>query len=557
MTAVTASREPDANTVRDETVRSVGSERPAPGPASAASRARSAVARLRPVLGAAGLLLIAWQAAAWSGLEAAHILPGPIAITGGLVDSAPAIAANLPLTAGSALVGYAIAAALAVAAACLAAMWAPALTQVVRAAIVLESLPTLALTPIVVIVAPGHTAGSVLAGLSVFFIVLMGTVSGLGAASPLMLEVHRAAGGRAAGAVWSVRLPAALPSIFSSLMIAVPAAVVGTIMSEYLVVGQGLGGIMLAAYEAMDSARVWAIALTSAALTGALFWAIGRIRDLVVPWAASRSTEYRAAAPTSSSPAHRMAVSALTGVVTVVVVLGLWVLAVRGLGLNAFFAKTPSDVWGYLVTSPDARENLAEILAYLAPTLAKALAGLAIGTAAAVLAAWLIVSLPLLERAAMPLVVAFRAVPLLVLTPAIGLLVGSGAATAVALAAILSFFTTLISLVQAARSTPRDVVLLARSANAGAFATQRLVTAPFALPALFGALRITAPGALMAAMSAEWLMTGDGIGFLMIQGGMESRFTTMWSAFVVMAAVSLLVFFAVALAERVVLRRLS
>lgn len=513
--------------------------------------------RVGPPLLATAALLVLWQIAAWAGLESAQILPGPIAIARGFVDAIPAITANLPLTAGAALSGFVVAAALAIAVACLAATWAPALTQVVRSAIVLESLPALALTPIVVIVAPGHAAGAILAGLAVFFIVLMGTVTGLGSASPLMLEVHRAAGGRPAGAVWSVRLPAALPSIFSSLMIAVPVAVVGTIMSEYLVVGEGLGGVMIAAYEAMDAPRVWAVALVSAAFTGVLFRAIGLVRDLVVPWAQSRSTEYRAAAAPTTGPARRIASVVLTGATSVLVVLGLWVLALRGFGLNSFFAKSPADVWGYLVASPDAGAHLDEILGYLAPTLVKAFAGLVGGTVVAVLATWVILSVPLLERATMPLVVGFRAVPLLVLTPAIGLMVGSGAATAIVLAAVLSFFTTLIALVQAARSTPTDVLLLARSANAGAFDTQWLVTAPFALPALFGALRITAPGSLVAAMSAEWLITGDGIGFLMIQGGMESRFTTMWSAFVVLALVSLLIFAAVTLAERLVLRRLS
>lgn len=501
-------------------------------------------------------VLAIWQTAAATGLERARILPSPGAVVAALVAGWGPISVNVPTTLRTALTGYAVGAGLAILIATLFSVWAPALNQVVRAAIVLETVPALALTPIVVIVAPGPAAGSILSGLGVFFVVLMGTVAGLSETTPQMLEVHRASGGGPIRAVFQIRLWAALPTIFSSLMIAAPVAILGTIMTEFLVVGTGLGSMLLASYESLDTARVWALSLICALATTALFGAIALIRNLTVPWARARGVEYR---PPRGNPRPwpwRVSAGLVTTVVSVIVVLGLWSAAIVAFRLNHFFAKTPMDVFRYLVLAPGAAANRNEILSYLLPTFVKGILGLAGGTLLAIACAWIIASSERIERALMPLLVTTRAIPFLTLIPAIMLIVRNGYLAAVVLTGITTFFVTLTALVQAAKFTPQEMLLLGRSYSIGTFARLRLITAPSVIPAFFAALKITVPSSITAAMTAEWLLTGDGIGRLMILGGMESRYSTLWASFTAMSLTSLTLFAVVVIAERLVMRRM-
>ena len=78
----------------------------------------------------------------------------------------------------------------------------------------------------------------------------------------------------------------------------------------------------------------------------------------------------------------------------------------------------------------------------------------------------------------------------------------------------------------ALRAVPRESLDLMRAYGASRRTTLRKVQFPSALPALFASLRIAAPLALIGALLAEWLATGKGLGYLMLQRGLDVQDTT-------------------------------
>jgi ABC-type nitrate/sulfonate/bicarbonate transport system permease component len=237
------------------------------------------------------------------------------------------------------------------------------------------------------------------------------------------------------------------------------------------------------------------------------------------------------------------------------VTLLLWVGFVKLLHLNSYFAKTPADVWKYLTHGSAAAGNRAELWHAMVATLRDASLGYVFGTVLAVLAAMAMVTYRTIEAAFMPVAVVLRSVPLIAMTPLIALALGRGLVSVTVIAGIVTFFPTLVNVVQGLRSAPHDSILLMRAFDASKLTTLIKVRVPSALPSLFSSARIAAPGALLGAVLAEWLSTGKGLGFLMLEASTESRFDTLWSGVVLITAASVIIYAIVGLIEIPVLKR--
>lgn len=244
-------------------------------------------------------------------------------------------------------------------------------------------------------------------------------------------------------------------------------------------------------------------------------------------------------------------------VAVVAVILVLWVAALAVFDVSDYVGKGPADVWAYLVGEEDAAQHRDEVAGLLGATLRDAGIGFVAGMAAAVVLAVAIVLSRVLETAVMPVALILRSVPLIALAPIIILLVGRGHAVVAVMGGIVVLFPALVTIVFGLRSvTPqmRDVVTVY---GGSARAVLRKVAVPTALPAFFGAVRISVPGAITGALLAEWLATGEGIGHAVVSAANQSQNTRVWALVVVVTLASLALYMVAQLAETMVLRRFA
>nr|WP_301539694.1 ABC transporter permease subunit [Nocardioides sp. zg-DK7169] len=174
---------------------------------------------------------------------------------------------------------------------------------------------------------------------------------------------------------------------------------------------------------------------------------------------------------------------------------------------------------------------------------------------AAIVLAALIVRFRMLEGAVMPVALVLQTVPLIALAPILILMVGRGYAIVAIMSAIVVLFPALVNIVVGLRSvTPqmRDLVLV----YGGSPSTVLLrVGFPSALPALFASVRIAVPGSLTGALLAEWLATGQGIGYAVVSAAGRSQNARVWSLVVVVTLTALLLYLLAQLIEAAVLSR--
>ncbi|MDB5896723.1 MAG: nitrate/sulfonate/bicarbonate transporter, inner rane subunit [Ramlibacter sp.] len=128
---------------------------------------------------------------------------------------------------------------------------------------VIHAIPQVALAPVFIIVGGPELAPIAISALNVFFLLYVAASSGFGASSRAHHDLFAVLGASRLQRLRRLDAPAALPSIVSGLKLAVPAALVGTLIGEWFGAPRGLGVLILNAMENFQIPLLWsAVVLT-------------------------------------------------------------------------------------------------------------------------------------------------------------------------------------------------------------------------------------------------------------------------------------------------------
>jgi ABC-type nitrate/sulfonate/bicarbonate transport system permease component len=148
-----------------------------------------------------------------------------------------------------------------------------------------QTIPIIAIAPLLVIwfgydLAPKITVVALIC----FFPIVVSTIDGLSGVDPDYANLVRAMGGSERDVFWRVRLPGALPAIFSGAKIAVTYSVIGAIVGEWVGASRGIGIYMVRAADQMLTERVFAAIVLSSLLSIALFLIVAGVERAALPW---------------------------------------------------------------------------------------------------------------------------------------------------------------------------------------------------------------------------------------------------------------------------------
>jgi putative hydroxymethylpyrimidine transport system permease protein len=224
--------------------------------------------------------------------------------------------------------------------------------------------------------------------------------------------------------------------------------------------------------------------------------------------------------------------------------LGAWE-AYAGLAdVDDFILPAPTDVGRALV---DDRALLWDNLLVTAQEV-----GLGI-LAALVLGAGLAVALHfsgVLRRGVYPLLVASQAVPVVVIAPLLVVWFGFGILPKLVIIALVCFFPIVVTTLDALAKVDPDQLKLLRTLDASRWQAFRWAEAPAALPAALSGAKIAVAVAVIGAVFAEYAGSSEGLGHLMLQAIPQLETARAYAAVVLLAAFAVLLFAALALAER-------
>jgi NitT/TauT family transport system permease protein len=149
-----------------------------------------------------------------------------------------------------------------------------------------QTIPIVALVPaIMVALGLGLRSEVLISAYLAFFSITISTYKGLQSVQPLALELMRSYAAAPVQVFLKLRLPAALPFVFTGLKIGVTASLVGAIIAE-LPSGSahGLGQSLVASSEYSANIQLWSTMLGAALLGLALYALVVLAERLVVRW---------------------------------------------------------------------------------------------------------------------------------------------------------------------------------------------------------------------------------------------------------------------------------
>ena len=233
-------------------------------------------------------LLIVWEVAVQLFGIPVYLLPAPSVIWTDTVAIAGTIGDHTLATLGTVVVGFFISFAISLPLAVFMTS-SPLISSAIYPLLVLtQSIPKVALAPIlVVMLGANELPRLVITFLVAFFPLVIAIAVGLVAVPDELIELGRSFKASKLQELYRIRLPYAVPFIFSGLKVAIALAVVGAVVGEFVNADKGLGYMIITATAFFKTPVAFGSLILLSIMGVVLFQIVVIIERIFFPWSAA------------------------------------------------------------------------------------------------------------------------------------------------------------------------------------------------------------------------------------------------------------------------------
>ncbi len=234
------------------------------------------------------MLGVAWEVGARVFALPAYLVPKPSEIWSEMVNNHAMLARHTLATLRTIVLGFAVSVAVSLPLAVAITASTTMAAALYPLLVITQAIPKVALAPIlVVLLGASELPRIAITFLVAFFPLVLATTAGLQAVPPEFIELGRACRASRLKELLRIRLPYAVPFVFSGLKAAATLAVVGAVVAEFVNADQGLGYLIATSTAFFKVPLAWAALIILALLGIILFQAITLIEAIAFPWSAS------------------------------------------------------------------------------------------------------------------------------------------------------------------------------------------------------------------------------------------------------------------------------
>ena len=231
------------------------------------------------------LLLVAWGVGVTAFKVPEYLLPAPKDVIERLVDDRSLLWTDALVTIQEIVLGFGLTIVTAIPLGLLIALSATAKRILYPLLVFIQLVPKIAIAPLFLVwFGFGMESKVVLTVLMTFFPLLLASVSGFQILDTRLLYLTRSMGASGLQTFRFLRLPAALPVIFSGLKTAATIAATAAIVAEFVGANQGLGYQLLQGTSTLNTELIFAILLLLTFIGIALNYIVELAEYLLTPW---------------------------------------------------------------------------------------------------------------------------------------------------------------------------------------------------------------------------------------------------------------------------------
>jgi NitT/TauT family transport system permease protein len=240
--------------------------------------------RLLPLGAILLFLLLWWQAVVQFDIKP-FIAPSPVAVAHVLVDRFGILMTNLAPTAIEAVCGFLLGNFAAVSLATVFVYSRTTEEALFPIAVMVNTIPVVAKAPILVLLlGNGMEPKIAIAAIICFFPTLVNMTRGLRDVRAEQLELMRILSATPREVFFRIRVPNALPYLFSALKIAASTAVIGAIVGEWIGSNTGIGALIIQATYNFDSPLLYATIVVGSTFSALFFAVISLAERSMLRW---------------------------------------------------------------------------------------------------------------------------------------------------------------------------------------------------------------------------------------------------------------------------------
>lgn len=228
-------------------------------------------------------LMILWELAAHFNWIDAFLVSQPSRIVGTLLNTSKnGLLTHVAVTVYETLTGFFLGVifGLSISVLC---WWSPFVSRVAEPyLVVLNSLPKIALGPVIILIAGAGTKAIIFMALAISLIVtVLEMLSGFHHTDNEIIKMAQTFGASRKQVLFKIVLPANLPTLFNSLKINIGLSLVGVIAGEFLVSKAGLGYLIVYGGQVFQMDLVMASVLILAAVAALMYQGVSLCQKLV------------------------------------------------------------------------------------------------------------------------------------------------------------------------------------------------------------------------------------------------------------------------------------
>jgi NitT/TauT family transport system permease protein len=235
------------------------------------------------------LLFLVWESAVHLTGIKEYLLPPPSKVWTELMKRYPTVMDGAWVTTQEIIAGYLLAVVVSIPLALTVAYSRFVENAIYPVVVFLQIIPKIAIAPLFIIwFGFGFTPKLLLVFLLSFFPIVVASIAGFKSADPDILDFARTTGAGGWKMFAKIRLPQALPDIFTGLKVGAALSATAAVVAEFVASDRGLGYLLLQYNGNLETPMVFAVIVLLSLIGLAVYYVVEIIERITIPWHVSQ-----------------------------------------------------------------------------------------------------------------------------------------------------------------------------------------------------------------------------------------------------------------------------